>query len=190
MKIIFFSFILALCILPPSVLGQTTVDAPGATTDATDAPDVTTGEPETGAGGSPTCECIALCEQCNADGSNTADCQTVCDIAADAATCVTQCDATLHTGDTGATDTGATETGASPTCECVTECDQCNAAGSNTADCQTVCEIAADATTCVEQCDATLHTGDTEATAPPTSEGQIQKIGMVAIVTALVGAVV
>ena len=66
------------------------------------------------------------------------------------------------------------------------QCTQCG--GASTADCQTVCDIAADATTCVEQCDATLHIGDTEAT-DPTSEGYAQKIGMSAIVGAIVVAV-
>lgn len=163
-----------------------------------------------------TCECDELCTQCQADGSNTADCQTVCDIAADPSTCVEQCDATLNTGgdvgeleptETSAgepnpttetpvveTDPTSTETpveevdpAESSACECVELCTQCGGAG--TADCQTVCNIAADAATCVEQCDATLHIGDTEATDPETSKGYSQKIGMAVIVGAIVVAV-
>lgn len=130
------------------------------------------------------CECETQCNQCNAAGSNTADCQTVCDIAADPTTCVEQCDATLHIGDTG-----ASETGGSTVCECVTECNQCKADGASTADCQTVCEIAANATTCVEVCDETLHIGDTEAT-NPTSEGYALKIGILAIVGTILAVVV
>jgi hypothetical protein len=173
MKNVLFSFLFALCILPSVVVGQPT-------------------EPPAS-----DCECVALCEECGT--SDTADCKTVCEYAADPATCVEKCDTVV--GNTEATDptsdtTEVTDTtsavdgqpmeGSTSDCECVALCEECGT--SNTADCKTVCEYAADPTTCVEKCDAVLHTGDTEAT-DPTSKGYAQKIGMVSIVAAIVGAV-
>lgn len=48
-------------------------------------------------GVAPTCRCTALCDNCNANGSNTASCRTVCGFAEDP-NCVPKCNAALHLG--------------------------------------------------------------------------------------------
>lgn len=118
------------------------------------------------------CECLSLCHQCEVNGSNTADCQTVCGISSDPATCEQNCASTLHLGEWAPQNT----VGSTATCVCTSLCTQCG--GSNTADCQTVCEIASDAATCSAKCAETLHLGDyyQGSASEPTSSGYSKEI--------------
>lgn len=128
-------------------------------------------------------ECIELCNQCNADGSNTADCQTVCQIAGEPTeTCDEQCAETLHlgggggetsvpttapaptdpvVGDSAPAPTPASGTGFPPgtACQvCKNQCEGCGGGGS--ASCKTVCEISKEEQAiCDQRCYDTLHLG-------------------------------
>lgn len=135
----------------------------------------------------PDCECKALCAHCG--DSTTADCQTVCNIASDDTTCEQECAETLHLGEWTPV-VGSTE----PTCVCESLCTQCESVGSGTADCQTVCNIAADAATCSSVCAETLHLGEYYApeggATTPTSSGYYYgKMSVASVVAAvMVGA--
>ena len=127
---------------------------------ATPSPPPATQAPPSGAisPSTSTCLCPTLCQQCQSLGlGGTASCNSLC-MYAHQPSCE-DCNAYLQGFDQGSNrdDTGV----ADDTCVCVYACDQCNAHGSHTADCKTVCEYAqlsnADCTTL---CNKALHIGE------------------------------
>lgn len=126
---------------------------------ATEAPNTgATSPPTTG-----TCLCTTLCQQCYSQGINTEPCQSVCAYANEP-NCEGLCDAYLQgldNRDDTNTQPPLPDDPTPPTCLCVGLCDTCEANGSHTAPCKTVCEFAELSNAeCTTKCNAALHIGE------------------------------
>jgi hypothetical protein len=90
-----------------------------------------------------TCLCTILCQRCELQGSDMAQCQTSCAYSKEP-DCSDLCDDFIkgigNRDDTYAPPPLPAEPlTQSPTCYCATLCESCKAKGSNTASCRTVC---------------------------------------------------
>eukprot|EP00544_Gedaniella_sp_CCMP2646_P004302 CAMPEP_0202492690 /NCGR_PEP_ID=MMETSP1361-20130828/9308_1 /ASSEMBLY_ACC=CAM_ASM_000849 /TAXON_ID=210615 /ORGANISM="Staurosira complex sp., Strain CCMP2646" /LENGTH=152 /DNA_ID=CAMNT_0049122923 /DNA_START=228 /DNA_END=686 /DNA_ORIENTATION=- len=109
-----------------------------------------------------TCLCTILCQECGLQGVDNSQCQTACAYS-EQPNCDKLCDDFVN--GIGNRDDSYTSPPLppepptpSPTCRCVTLCEQCTAVGSNRADCKTVCDFAALSNAeCTTQCNEALH---------------------------------
>ncbi len=111
------------------------------------------------------CLCTILCQQCELQGSDMAQCQTSCAYSKEP-DCSDLGDHFIkgigNRDDTYAPPPLPAEPPRqSPTCYCATLCESCKAKGSNTASCRTVCEFSElPNAECTSKCNAALHRGN------------------------------
>jgi hypothetical protein len=109
-----------------------------------------------------TCLCTIICQQCELQGVDNSQCQTACAYS-EQPNCDKLCDDFVHgVGNRDDSYTSpplpAEPPTPTPTCRCVTLCEQCKAVGSDRKDCKTVCEFAALSNAeCTTQCNEALH---------------------------------
>jgi hypothetical protein len=109
--------------------------------------------------------CTILCQQCELQGSDMAQCQTSCAYSKEP-DCSDLGDHFIkgigNRDDTYAPPPLPAEPPRqSPTCYCATLCESCKAKGSNTASCRTVCEFSElPNAECTSKCNAALHRGN------------------------------